>query len=182
MLFFRHALEARGIRTPEDFLPHYRGAAERLRLENVDPAPKTIEGWIYEGRKPQRAFRPAIVEMLGYSIDDLWTEVPEGSTPNFVPLISASPTALHADTGVELNEMKRTGAMAVQRAKEFLLDKDRQTVGDDTLDLLDDEVTRLVAVYSPEPLSAIWDDLLETRIRFSVSLTAAGSDHHSCAT
>ncbi|MFC5218838.1 hypothetical protein [Streptomyces coerulescens] len=163
MLFFRHALEGRGIRTPEDFLPHYRGAAERLGLENVDPAPKTIEGWIYEGRKPQRAFRPAIVEMLGYCIDDLWTEVPEGSTPNFVPLTGASPTALRADAGVELNEMKRTGAMAVQRAKDFLLDKDRQMVGDDTLGLLDDEVARLVAVYPREPLSAIWDDLLETQ-------------------
>ncbi|MFC9225155.1 hypothetical protein ACFT8W_31275 [Streptomyces hygroscopicus] len=162
VLFFRHALDARGIRTPEDFLPPYRKAAERLGLDNADPAPKTVEGWIYEGRKPQRVFRPVIVEMLGYSIDDLWTEVPEGSTPNFVPLIDASPTALHADAGVELNEMKRTGAMAVRRAKDFLLGADRERVGDDTLGLLDDEVQRLVAVYPREPLSAIWHDLLET--------------------
>ncbi len=163
MLFFRQALEARGIRSPEDFLPQYQEAAARLGRQNVDPAPKTIEGWIYQGRMPQRVFRSVIVEMLGHSIDDLWKEVPEGTTPNFVPLTGASPTTPHADIGMDLNEMKRTGAMAVQRAKEFLLDKDRDRVGDDTLGLLDDEVARLVAAYPREPLSTLWDDLLETQ-------------------
>jgi hypothetical protein len=163
VLFFRYTLEARGVRTPEDVLPLYREAAQRLGLQNADPAAKTVEGWFYEGRKPQRVFRPVVVEMLGYSIEALWTEVPEGTTPNFVPLSATSPTALHADAGVDLIEMKRTGAMAVRRAKEFLLGKDRETVGDDTLGLLDDEVARLAAAYPREPLSAIWDDLLETQ-------------------
>lgn len=163
VLFFRKALEARGIRTPEDILPLYREAAARLGLENAEPASKTVEGWFYDGRRPQRAFRPVIVEMLGFSIDDLWTEVPEGATPTFSPLTGASPTALHANAGVDMNEMKRTGAVAVQRAKEFLLGKDRETVGDDTLGLLDDEVGRLVAAYPRDPLSTIWDDLLETQ-------------------
>jgi hypothetical protein len=162
VLFFRHALAAHGIRTPDDFLPHYRKAADRLGVR-ADPAPKTVEGWIYEGRKPQRVFRPVIVEMLGYSIDDLWCDVPEGTTPAFVPLTGASPTALHADAGMDLNDMKRMGAMAVQRAKEFLLDKDRSMVGEDTLGLLDDEVARLVVSYPREPLSVIWTDLLETQ-------------------
>jgi hypothetical protein len=151
------------MRTPDDFLPKYREAAKRLGLDSVDPAPKTIQGWFYEGRKPQRAFRPVIVEMLGYSIDDLWSEVPEGTDPSFTPLTSASRSPSHTDAGVDLNEMKRTGAMAVRRAKEFLLGKDRETVGEDTLGLLDDEVQRLVAAYPREPLSAIWDDLLETQ-------------------
>ncbi|WP_345942411.1 hypothetical protein [Streptomyces sp. SID2888] len=163
MLFFRQALEARGVRTPEDVLPLYREAAERLGLQNADPASKTVEGWFYEGRKPQRAFRPVVVEMLGYSVEDLWTEVPEGASPNFNPLTSASLTPSHAEAGVDLTEMKRTGTMAVLRAKEFLLGKDRERVGDDTLGLLDDEVTRLVAAYPREPLSAIWDDLIATQ-------------------
>ncbi|MEV8597316.1 hypothetical protein [Streptomyces sp. NPDC052012] len=163
VLFFRYLLGERGIRNPDDFLPPYRKAAARLGLPNAEPAPKTVEGWFYEGRRPQRAFRPVIVEMLGYSIDDLWTEVPEGSTPRFVPLAGPSPTAHHADEGVDLNEMKRTGAMAVQRAKDFLLGKDRETVGEDTLGLLDDEVARLVAAYPREPLAAIWEDLLTTQ-------------------
>lgn len=163
MLFFRQTCEARGIRTPEDFLPKYREAAKRLGMDSVDPAPKTIQGWFYEGRKPQRAFRPVIVEMLGYSIDDLWRDVPEGTSPSFVPLTGASSTHPHTDAGVDLNEMKRTGAMAVRRAKEFLLGKDRETVGEDTLGLLDDEVQHLVAAYPREPLSLIWDDLLETQ-------------------
>ncbi|MFD5469495.1 hypothetical protein [Streptomyces sp. NPDC127105] len=163
-MFFRYTCEVSGIRHPDDFLRKYREAAERLGLPNADePAPKTIEAWLYEGRKPQRAFRPVLVEMLGYSIDDLWTEMPEDTKPHFVPLTGASPTALHAGAGVDLNEMKRTGAMAVRRAKEFLLGVDRERVGDDTLGLLDDEVQRLVAVYPREPLAAIWDDLLETQ-------------------
>ncbi|MFF0066998.1 hypothetical protein ACFYRC_36945 [Streptomyces sp. NPDC005279] len=163
MLFFRHTLEARGIRNPEDVLPLYREAASRLGLPNAEPAAKTVEGWFYEGRRPQRAFRPVVVEMLGYSIDDLWTEVPEGTTPGFVPLAGASPTPSRTDIGTDLNEMKRTGTMAVQRAKEFLLGKDRQRVGDDRLDLLNDEVARLVVAYPRQPLSTIWDDLLETQ-------------------
>lgn len=163
MLFFRSTLEARDIRNPDDFLVEYRKSAERLGLRDVDPAPKTVEGWIYEGRKPQRVFRPVIVEMLGHSIDQLWSEVPEGATPYFVPLTDASPTALHADVGVDLDEMKRTGVMAVRRAKDFLLGADRERVGDDTLGLLDDEVRRLVAEYPRVPLSAVWPDLLETQ-------------------
>ncbi|GGX69101.1 hypothetical protein GCM10010358_24350 [Streptomyces minutiscleroticus] len=162
-MFFRHTLEQRGVRTPDDFLPQYRAAAARLGLTNTEPAPKTVEGWLYSGRKPQRPFRPVIVEMLGYSIDDLWTDVPEGTTPAFAPLTGTSPTAPHADADVDLNEMKRTGTMAVRRAKEFLLGKDRETVGDDTLGLLDDEVTRLVTAYPRQPLSTLWDDLLDTQ-------------------
>jgi hypothetical protein len=163
VLFFRHACETRGMRHPDDFLPKYREAAARLGLQNADePAPKTIEGWLYEGRKPQRVFRPVLVEMLGYSIDDLWSEVPDGTTPRFVSLAGASPTEVHAESDMDLNTMKRTGAMAVRRAKEFLLGADRERVGDDTLGLLDDEVQRLVAAYPRQPLSVIWDDLLET--------------------
>ncbi|CAM5253250.1 hypothetical protein [Streptomyces griseomycini] len=164
MLFFRYTCEARGLRHPDDFLAKYREAAARLGLQNADePAPKTVEGWLYEGRKPQRVFRPVIVEMLGHGIEALWTEVPEGTAQQFVPLAGASPTAPHADAGVGLDDMKRTGAMAVRRAKEFLLGADRERVGEDTLGLLDDEVQRLVAAYPREPLSVIWDDLLETQ-------------------
>ncbi|MGV9251451.1 hypothetical protein [Streptomyces sp. NPDC003697] len=163
MLFFRYTCEQRGIRHPDDFLPKYREAAARLGLQNADePAPKTVEGWLYEGRKPQRVFRPVLVEMLGYSIDALWSEVPEGTAPNFAPLVGASPTQLHAEPGTNLNEMKEVGAMAVRRAKDFLLGADRERVGDDTLGLLDDEVQRLVAAYPREPLASMWDDLLET--------------------
>ncbi|MEV0041864.1 hypothetical protein AB0H70_38940, partial [Streptomyces sp. NPDC050804] len=66
MLFFRHALEARGVRSPEDFLLEYRKVAGEIGAEV--PALKTVEGWIYEGRKPQRAFRPTVVQMLNHSI------------------------------------------------------------------------------------------------------------------
>ncbi|MFE5923554.1 hypothetical protein [Streptomyces sp. NPDC056468] len=162
-LFFRFVLEKRGIRSPEEFLPPYRDAAARLGLTNVEPAPKTFEGWFYDGRRPQKVFRPAIVEMLGYSIDDLWTEVPEGATSDFVPLVGTSPIALHAEPGMDLSEMKRSGAMAVRRARNYVLQTDRDKLGDNTLPLLHDQVARLVTEYPRVPLAAIWDDLLDAQ-------------------
>lgn len=160
MLLFRHLLEKRGIRTPEDVLPLYREAAKQLDSRTAEPAAKTVEGWFYYGRRPQRAFREVIVAMLGRSIDQLWSEVPEGNDPELAPLTDVSPTAPHANAGADLSEMRRTGSMAVQRARQFLLGKDQGAVGEETLGLLDDEVERLVAAYPREPLSVIWDDLL----------------------
>ncbi|MFJ4007386.1 hypothetical protein ACIPWL_28565 [Streptomyces sp. NPDC090023] len=162
MLLFRRLLDERGVKSPDDFLPLYRRTAATLGAGSAEPAPKTIEGWIYEGRKPQRAFRPVIETMLGHTIELLWTDVPEGAHRNFAPLAGSAPDFLHAD-GVDLNDMKRTGAMAVQRAKEFLLGKDQGTVGADTLGLLDEEVERLVIAYPREPLNLIWEDLLATQ-------------------
>ncbi|MGP3945147.1 MULTISPECIES: hypothetical protein [Streptomyces] len=161
--FFRYILEEQDIRTLDDFLPPYRKAAAQLGAENVDPSRSTFEAWFYNGRRPQKTFRRVIVEMLGYSIADLWTEVPAGTVPDFRPLSSTSPTAPHANLGMDLDHMKRTGAMAVQRAKQFLLGADRDRVGDDTLGLLNDDLVRLVGAYPREPLSEIWTDLLETQ-------------------
>lgn len=163
VLLFRKILELRGIRTPDDFLPEYRKVAERLGSRDAEPALKTVEGWIYEGRKPQRVFRPVIAELLGHSIDQLWSEAQEGAVPHFVQRADTSPTAHHADLGVDLHEMQRTGAMAVRRAKDFLLGADRDRVGEDTLGVLDDEVRRLVAEYPRVPLPELWPDLLETQ-------------------
>ncbi|MFJ1735492.1 hypothetical protein [Streptomyces sp. NPDC088254] len=170
VLFFRTELERRGIRSADEFLPPYRRAAERLGLANVDPAPKTFEGWFYEGRKPQKVFRPAIVEMLGYTIDALWTDVSEGGAPDFVPLVGTSPIASHAEPGMELSEMKRSGAMAVRRARNYVLQTDRDRLGNNTLPLLHDQVARLVTDYPRVPLSAIWDDLLDAQDQVIFSL------------
>ncbi|MFD8913635.1 hypothetical protein [Streptomyces sp. NPDC059575] len=164
MLFFRVLIEQRGVRTAEDLLPLYERTARELGAENAIPALKTIEGWIYEGRKPQRTFRPVLERMLGYPLEQLWAEIPEGNRPNTNRgWAGASPTHFHVDVGVDLNEMKRTGAMAALRAKEFLLGKDRGAVGEDTLGLLDDDVQRLVLAYPREPLNVVWDDLLATQ-------------------
>jgi hypothetical protein len=159
-LFFRFALEQRGIRTPEDVRELYRETARKLGDRSGEPALKTVEGWLYEGRKPQRAFRPVITSMLGHTIEALWTEVAAGTPPGYIPPNGTSLTDSRVGVGAGLIEMQRTGAMAVQRAKEFILGKDRGTVGDDTLGLLDDEVNRLVLAYPREPLPSIWDDLL----------------------
>ncbi|MER5950241.1 hypothetical protein ABT127_29750 [Streptomyces sp. NPDC001904] len=163
MLFFRLALERRGIKSHDEFMPSFREAAARLHLTGVDPAPRTFEGWLYDGRRPQRAYRPVLVEMLGYSIDDLWTDVPAGTAPDFVPLVGTPHIAPRAETGAELRDMRRSGTMAVRRARQFVLDTDRDRVGENTIPLLHAEVARLVTAYPRVPLSEIWDELLDAQ-------------------
>ncbi|MER5938241.1 hypothetical protein ABT121_13070 [Streptomyces sp. NPDC001928] len=164
MLFFRLELQRRGIRSAEEFLPHYRKAAERLGLKHVDPAPKTFEGWFYDGRRPQRVFRPVIVEMLGHTIDALWTHVPATGALPAVPVAGpSSPVASPARPGMDMSEMRRSGAMAVRRARKYVLQTDRERIGDSTLPVLHDHVARLITDYPRVPLSAIWDDLLDAQ-------------------
>ncbi|MEU8868633.1 hypothetical protein [Streptomyces umbrinus] len=160
--FFRYWLDERELRDHKDFVPSFQEVATRLNLKGLEPAKQTVQAWYYGTRKPQGDFRRVIVAWTNHSIDQLWTEVPEGAVPTFRPLTGTSSTAPHADGGMDLNDMKRTGAMAVRRAKEFLLGADRDRVGDDTLDLLKDDVARLVAAYPREPLSAVWTGLLDT--------------------
>ncbi|MDT0484522.1 hypothetical protein [Streptomyces doebereineriae] len=163
MLFFRLRLEQLGVRTPEGLLALYQKTAKRLGDPNGDPALKTVDGWLYRDRKPQRAFRNVVEEMTGYRIETLWSEVPADAGPDYIPPSGRSLDDSRGVADAGLLEMQRTGAMAVQRAKEFLMGKDRGTVGEDTLGLLDDEVTRLVLAYPREPLSVIWNDLLATQ-------------------
>ncbi|WP_234434422.1 hypothetical protein [Streptomyces sp. NRRL F-5126] len=162
MLFFRSELARRGLLDPARFQEVYRAEARRLGSRDADPAIKTVEGWIYTGRKPQRAFRPVITSMLGYDIDDLWADDTERPPPT-VRLAGTSPEAPHADPGMDLGEMRRSGAMAVRRARSYILKADSERAGEDTLPLLHDQVARLVRDYPRVPLSVIWDDLLDAQ-------------------
>ncbi|MFE4534132.1 hypothetical protein ACFRKB_03550 [Streptomyces scopuliridis] len=164
---FRHLLEAQGIKGYEAFLPFYRAAAKTLPGGPYDePADKTFQGWVYEGRRPQNAFRPPIVAMFGRGIEDLWQQVPDGAQPQSMPrLPSGSLSECHIDSGMALGEMKRTGAMAVRRARKFLMDADRARVGENSLPLLESEVARLVTKYPRVPLGDIWEDLLDAHDR-----------------
>ncbi|MEI5098517.1 hypothetical protein RB200_07330 [Streptomyces sp. PmtG] len=156
---FRHLLEQRDVRSYSDFVPLYQMVAERLR-EAAQPSKTTFEAWFYKGRRPMKTYRRVLEVMLGYSFEQLWREVP-GEEPVFTPIRTSPP--LHADPGVDLIDMKRMGAMAAARAREFLLGADQARPGDDTLDLLNDEVRRLVRDYPRKPLSTLWPDLLQTQ-------------------
>lgn len=169
MHLFRVLLTRQGVRTIEDFLPLYREAVKSLGLQGVaaEPHEKTFQAWIYQGRRPQRAFRQGISAMFGgRSIDELWSPASPAAFPSGPQLLTDTshlyqhPTA---DIGPSVAEMKRTGVMAVDRAKEFLLGKDRGAVGDETIALLDDEVQRLAEQYPRQPLALLWDDLLATQ-------------------
>jgi hypothetical protein len=160
--YFRYWLDERELRDHKDFLPPFLEVATRLGLRGLEPAKPTVQAWYYGTRRPQGDFRRVIVAWTDHSIDQLWTEIPEGTVPDFRPLSGTSSIAHHAEPGMGLNDMKRTGAMAARRAKEFLLGVDRDRVGVDTLDLLRDDVARLVAAYPRVPLSTVWTDLLDS--------------------
>ncbi len=125
-------------------------------------ADKTVEGWLYQERRPQNAFRPVIVAMLGMTFNELWQQAPEGDLFH-VLVTPASPLFSHVNSGMAVGEMRRTGAMAVRRARKFLLDNDQQRAGGNSLPVLQTEVTRLVREYPRVPLGDIWEDLLDTQ-------------------
>ncbi|WP_237519233.1 hypothetical protein [Streptomyces sp. HUCO-GS316] len=161
--FFQHWLNERELRDFKDFLPPFREAAEGLGLKGLEPAQSTFLAWYYGKRKPQGDFRRVIVAITNYGIDTLWTEVPEGTTPDFAPLAGTSPTAHHAEPGMDLRDMKRSGAMAVRRARQYVLHTDRDRLGENTLPLLHDQVAQLVTDYPRVPLSELWDSLLDVQ-------------------
>lgn len=151
---FRYLLDEREWRTHDAFLAAFTPVAHDLGLTGIEPASTTFEAWYYGKRRPQRDARRVLVNMLGHSIDQLWAQVPEG-----VPATPAVPGVSGFDHGGDLNEMKRTGAMAARRAKDFVLGAERNRVGEEAIGFLDDEVARLVADYPRVPLADIWDDL-----------------------
>ncbi|WP_329127352.1 hypothetical protein [Streptomyces sp. NBC_01465] len=155
---FRYLLEEREWRSHEAFLPQFRQAANRINLPGIEPAQTTFEAWFYGARRPQRDARRVLVELLGYSIDALWSEIPDGTAPA-IPALNSAPPATPAELGGDLTEMKRMGVMAARRAKDFVLGTERERVGAEAIGFVNDEVTRLVAEYPRVPLATIWDDL-----------------------
>ncbi|MEK8170933.1 hypothetical protein NKH77_19300 [Streptomyces sp. M19] len=162
----RYLLDEREWRDHDAFLSHFKQAAcEQAEFEGkpslgtLAPAKATFEAWYYGKRQPQRDARRVLIRMFGYSIEQLWTEVPDGTTPTPVPLFSAPNTDVHAEGGVDLGEMKRMGAMAARRAMDFALGAEREQLGDETLGFLSDEVKRIAEEYPRVPLSEIWEDL-----------------------
>ncbi|MBY8889435.1 hypothetical protein K7472_32020 [Streptomyces sp. PTM05] len=93
----RYLLDQRELRDHEAFLPHFRQAAQELAefegkpsLATLVPGRSTFEAWYYGQRQPQRDARRVLVRMLGgFSIEQLWSEVPDGTTPNVAPALSA---------------------------------------------------------------------------------------------
>ncbi|MEU0688136.1 hypothetical protein [Streptomyces uncialis] len=157
---FRCLLDEREWRTHKAFLGQFSPVAARLGVSDIEPALTTFEAWYYGKRRPQRDARRVLVAMLGYSIDQLWSEVPDGaeSVPA-LPRVPVTSHTDHADLGMDLTDMKRVGVMAARRARDFVLGAERDRVGDEAIGFLDDEVGRLVTAFPRVPLSDIWEDL-----------------------
>lgn len=166
----RYLLDQREWRDHDAFMPHFKQAARELAdfeekpsLATLAPAKTTFEAWYYGKRQPQREARRVLVRLFGYSIEQLWSEAPEGTVPAAAPLFSAPPTEVPARSGVDLYEMRRTGAMAARRAIDFALGAERDQLGDETLGFLTDEVKRITEEYPRVPLSEVWDDLAKAQ-------------------
>ncbi|MEU3499508.1 hypothetical protein ABZ726_01640 [Streptomyces hundungensis] len=168
--FLRRLLDDRQLQDYEAFLPQFKRAAAELAeaedngsLQSLVPAYKTFQAWYLGTRQPQRDARRVLVHMLGYTIEQLWSTVPDNSTPNIKPLVGDDRITSHAVPGVDLNQMRRTGAMAARRAMDFALGAERNLVGEETLGFLGDEVKRIAEIYPRVPLSEVWEDLAQAQ-------------------
>ncbi|MFD7407988.1 GNAT family N-acetyltransferase [Streptomyces sp. NPDC059866] len=131
----RYLLDQREWRDHDAFLPYFKQAARELAdfegkpsLATLAPAKATFEAWYYGKRQPQRDARRVLVRMFGYSIEQLWSEVLEGTTPAPVPLFGTPQTQGRTEVGMDLHEMRRTGAMAARRAMDFAEPRSRADV------------------------------------------------------
>ncbi|WP_405797936.1 hypothetical protein [Streptomyces sp. NBC_01506] len=161
----RYLLDERELKSYSAFIGPFNEVAAELGLSGLQPAPSTLEAWYYGTRRPQNDSRRVLVNWFGHSIEQLWTEVPEGSVPAFPSLAGPARTHCPAEPGMDLNEMKRMGAMAIRRAREYVLGAERGRVGEDELGFLAEDVRRLVATYPRSPLADLWPDLVETQDR-----------------
>lgn len=165
----RHLLDEREWHDYNVFLPRFQQAAQEVAeregpasLARLEPARRTFQGWYYGDRQPQAEARRVLVYMLGYSIKQLWTLIPEDKEPQE----SASPfgtAAAHAEPGMDVHEMRRTGAMAAERAMDFAMGAEREQVGQDTIGFLGDNLARIAEAYPRVALPEIWDDLAQTQ-------------------
>ncbi|MFC5804523.1 hypothetical protein [Streptomyces formicae] len=165
----RHLLDEREWHDYDVFLPRFQQAARELAeregpesLARLEPAKRTFQGWYYGDRQPNVDARRVLVHLLGHTIKQLWTRVPE-DTELRGPALQFGTAATHAEPGVDLHEMRRTGAMAARRAMDFAMGAERELVGEDTVGFLGDEVARLAAAYPRVPLSEIWGDLAQSQ-------------------
>ncbi|MEV5481548.1 MULTISPECIES: hypothetical protein [Streptomyces] len=165
----RHLLDEREWHDYDVFLPRFQQAAREVAeregpesLARLEPAKRTFQGWYYGDRQPNVDARRVLVHLLGHTIKQLWTPVPEDPGPQ-EPASQFGTAATHAETGVDLRDMRRTGVMAARRAMDFAMGAERELVGEDTLGFLGDEVSRLAEAYPKVPLSEIWDDLAQSQ-------------------
>ncbi|WP_431983078.1 hypothetical protein [Streptomyces qinglanensis] len=156
---FRHLVDQQELRAFDAFVSEFKRIASDLGMSGVEPGEKTFEAWYYAQRRPQRAARRVLINMFGYPMDQLWGPAPAGTPPSTSPPPNTPVMETRVACGTDLNEMRKVGAMAARRAKDFVLGTERDRVGDEALGFLDDEVTRLVADYPRVPLSDIWADL-----------------------
>lgn len=161
----RHLLDEREWHDYDVFLPRFQQAAQELAesegpesLATLEPAKRTFQGWYYGDRRPNVDARRVLVHLLGYTIKQLWTPTSQDPAAQ-EPVSRLGMAAAHAEPGVDLHEMRRTGAMAARRAMDFAMGAEREEVGDDTIGFLGDEVARLAAAYPRVPLPELWDDL-----------------------
>ncbi|MEV7284933.1 hypothetical protein AB0O01_10300 [Streptomyces sp. NPDC093252] len=163
---FRHLLDERELRDHRAFLPAFRRAAHELAqiedepsLRRLDPALTTFEGWYYGHRQPQRDARRVLRHWLGYSVEALWSPA-----DTVLAHERESPAGDgRATTGAVLDEMRRTAAMAAQRAADFAMGAEHGLIGPETLAIVTDKVAAIVEDYPRVPLSVIWQEMAATQ-------------------
>ncbi|MER5780237.1 hypothetical protein ABT104_00700 [Streptomyces mobaraensis] len=167
---FRRLLEEQGATDHRAFLRHFKSAASELAelegdpgLKGMVPARTTFQAWLYNGRLPQLDARRVLRHWLGYSIEQLWSEAPDGPLPGPGSPCGTGSTTSRPVAGAALDEMRRTADMAAKRARDFALGAERGHIGPETLGFLRDRVETIVTQYPRVPLPTIWDEIAEAQ-------------------
>ncbi|MFE3828410.1 hypothetical protein [Streptomyces sp. NPDC059092] len=166
----RSLIDEMGWKDYRTFIDQYQRAAQCLAEQVRDPSlathtvsDRTFERW-YSGRvTPQNEARRILAHLFMRPIRELLSEASaEESAPVGAVMgsdSSVSDTGVNADSGADLHETGRHAVMAARRAIEFAMRAERQTVGEETLDYVQEEVRRIAMIHLRVPVGTVLDDL-----------------------
>ncbi|MGK5499184.1 hypothetical protein [Streptomyces sp. URMC 125] len=166
----RELVNGRNWQSYSTFRTKFRRAAQELAEREGDPrlatltfSESTYERWLSGRVRPVPDARRVLVHMFGYDIETLLAPPQGGETALHSVSAAGAPTTLRTEPGADVREMGRQAAMAASRALRFAVTAESNTVGDETMDHLREEVTRIAAQYPRVPLHQILGDLVEVQ-------------------
>ncbi|GGZ18690.1 hypothetical protein GCM10010387_09080 [Streptomyces inusitatus] len=165
----RVLIDQQGWNEYKTFAHQYRVAAQGLARETGDSSlatltlsESTFERWYFGKVTPQNDARRVLAHLFGRPITQLLAEAQASgacAVPIREPGAGAPVSEPLADPGADLDWMGRHTAMAARRAIRFAMGAERNEVGQETLEHLQDEVRRIAGIYIRVPLGTILDDL-----------------------
>ncbi|MDT0445707.1 hypothetical protein [Streptomyces johnsoniae] len=147
------------------FRSHLEKAARELAETDGTPglgalsvSESSYERWCAGTVTPQPDARRVLERLFGFSADELLAPVATPAAPARGDLGSAA-----EDDDSDQHDLKRSAAMAAQRAMKWAMTAESQQVGPETMAHMREEVHRLAVAYPRVALGTILDDLVDVQ-------------------